>query len=291
MRVHFHLRRSGRLIDGPCQDLIVLLLRCPVCHAHLRSDGNAAACARGHTFDRAREGYLNLLPVQQKNSLNPGDDAAMVAARSEFLDAGYYEPLRVALVRVLADVRPTDLLDCGCGEGWYSTALSRTAAATTALDISKDAIKRAARRDRAITWLVASSADIPLMDASVDAIAAIFSPIHVAEAARVLKAQGSLVVAAPDEKHLLELRAALYPQVRPHQPHKWLDSLAPTFTLLRDSRVQFPIDLPDHAAVNALLKMTPYYWRAERQRRTQVEALTGLSTQADFRILHFVREA
>ncbi|MCX7065552.1 MAG: methyltransferase domain-containing protein [Proteobacteria bacterium] len=226
MRVHFHLRRSGRLIDGPCQDLIVLLLRCPVCHAHLRSDGNAAACARGHTFDRAREGYLNLLPVQQKNSLNPGDNAAMVGARSEFLDAGYYEPLRVALVRVLADVRPTDLLDSGCGEGWYSTALSRTAAATTALDISKDAIKRAARRDRAITWLVAS-----------------------------------------------------------------MDSLAPTFTLLRDSRVQFPIDLPDHAAVNALLKMTPYYWRAERQRRAQVEALTGLSTQADFRILHFVREA
>ena len=267
------------------------LLRCPLCHAQLLSDGKGAACAQGHTFDRAREGYLNLLPVQQKSSLNPGDDAAMVAARSEFLDAGYYEPLRAALVRVLADVRPTDLLDCGCGEGWYTTALSRTAAATIGLDISKDAIKRAAKRDRAITWLVASGADIPVIDAAVDAIMTIFSPIHVAEAARVLKAQGSLVMAAPDEKHLLELRAALYPQVRPHQPYKWLANLAPTFTLRRESRVQYPIDLPDNAAVNALLKMTPYYWRAERQRRAQVEALTGLSTQADFRILHFVREA
>ena len=267
------------------------LLRCPLCHAQLLPDAHGAACARGHTFDRAREGYLNLLPVQHKSSLNPGDDAAMVAARTEFLEAGYYEPLRAALVDTLAPLRAAELLDSGCGDGWYTTALSATAAATAALDISKDAIKRAAKRDRAITWLVARSADIPLMDASVDAIAAIFSPVHVAEAARVLKARGSLVVAAPDEKHLWELRAALYPQVRPHQPHKWQANLAPTFTLLRESGVQFAIDLPDNAAVNALLKMTPYYWRAERQRRAQVEALPGLSTQADFRILHFVREA
>ena len=267
------------------------LLRCPLCHDQLLCDVNGAACAQGHRFDRAREGYFNLLPVQHKRSLNPGDDAAMVAARTTFLEAGYYEPLRAALVSTLAPLRAAQLLDSGCGDGWYTTALSTAAAVTTALDISKDAIKRAAKRDRAITWLVASSADIPLMDASVDAIVAIFSPVHIVEATRVLKSRGSLLVAAPDEKHLWELRAALYPRVRPHQPHKWLENLAPTFTLLRQSRVRFPIDLPDHATVNALLKMTPYYWRAERQRRAQVEALTGLSTQADFRVLHFVREA
>ncbi len=253
------------------------------------ADARTASCPQGHAFDRARDGYLNLLPVQRKNSLDPGDDAAMVDARADFLEAGHYEPLRTALVDELARRREEHLLDCGCGEGWYTVAMSRTAQVTTAIDISKSAIKRAAKRDPTINWLVASSADMPLLDASVDVATAIFSPLAVAEAARVVKPGGTLVVLAPDTNHLQELRAALYPSVRPHQPDKWIAAMAGAFELRDAQRIEFRIDLPDNAAVTSLLQMTPYYWRAPRDRRAQVEALSNFSTRVDCRLMGFSR--
>lgn len=263
------------------------MLRCPLCHEALQAGEKTAVCAHGHRFDRAREGYLNLLPVQSKNSLNPGDDAAMVAARREFLEAGFYAPFRETLKGLLTPLHPEHLLDNGCGEGWHTSVLAKTAHKTTALDISKEAIKRAAKRDRAITWLVASSANIPLANTSVDVITAIFSPVTTAEAARVLKPGGRLFIGAPGEKHLWELRGALYPEVRAHQAEKWQQELAPIFHFHSEADISFRIDLPDNAAVKNLLHMTPHYWRAPREQRTQVENLTGFSTQTDFRILMF----
>lgn len=264
-------------------------LRCPLCQDALALEASVARCPRGHSFDRAREGYFNLLPVQNKNSLDPGDDADMIASRRAFLEAGHYGPFRDTLVGLLAPLRPDHLVDSGCGEGWYTTAMSRTAAATTAFDISKSAMKRAAKRDARLTWLVASSNDIPLPDASADALVAIFSPLNAAEAARVLRPGTTLLVAAPGENHLWELRQALYEAVRAHQAEKWQEELASRFDFHSEMRVQFDITLPDNAAVNQLLKMTPHYWRAAREKRTQVEQLPSLMTQADFRILQFRR--
>ena len=266
-------------------------LRCPLCHVPLAVHERGARCSGGHTFDRARTGYLNLLPVQHKHSRHPGDDPAMVDARSEFLASGAYVPLRDALTGLLARLKPAQLLDCGCGEGWYTVSLSRVAASTTALDISKAAIGRAARRASAITWLVASSADLPLLDGSVDAITAIFSPVRAAEAARVLRPDGRLFVVAPDQHHLQELRAALYDDVRLHRPLKWLDDVAPRFHLRSSHRLRFGIHLPSNRAVQALLAMTPYVWRTARARWERVATLPHLSVQADFRIFHFQRSA
>lgn len=264
-------------------------LRCPLCQDALTLEASVARCPRGHSFDRAREGYFNLLPVQNKNSLDPGDDADMVAARRAFLEAGHYGPFRDTLLGLLAPLTPGVLIDSGCGEGWYTTALARTAQATVAFDISKSAMKRAARRDSALTWLVASSNDLPLPDASADALVAIFSPLNTAEAARVLKPGAALLIAAPGEKHLWELREALYDEVRAHHAEKWQEELQPHFSFHSEARVQFTVTLPDNAAVQQLLKMTPHYWRASREKRTQVEQLPGLTTQADFRILQFRR--
>lgn len=266
------------------------LLRCPLCHTPLDIDAAIARCSNGHSFDRAREGYFNLLPVQQKNSLDPGDDAEMVAARRAFLETGHYTPLRDTLSGLLAPLQPAHLVDSGCGEGWYTQALSRCAAITTAFDISKHAVKRAARRATHITWLVASSNDIPLPDASADAMTAIFSPVNTQEAARVLKPGASLLIAAPGEKHLWELRAALYPEVHAHQAEKWHEGLQAEFTFHSSVDVQFSVDLDDNAAVNQLLKMTPHYWRAARERRAKVEQLPALVTQADFRVMVFRRK-
>ncbi|MDI1300818.1 MAG: methyltransferase domain-containing protein [bacterium] len=265
-------------------------LRCPLCHNALQAGEKTAVCAQGHSFDRAREGYFNLLPVQNKNSLNPGDDAAMVAARTSFLEAGFYTPFRDTLRGLFAPLQATHLLDSGCGEGWYSTELGKTAQKTTAFDISKETVKRAAKRSRDITWLVASSQDIPLQDACVDVMTAIFSPLPTAEAARVLKPGGHLFIAAPGEKHLWELREALYEEVRPHQAEKWQEELAPAFRFHSEAEISFRIELADNAMLKNLLQMTPHYWRAPRERRTAVEALPAFSTQVNFRILQFCKK-
>lgn len=267
-------------------------LRCPLCPLPLDISEKTARCANGHSFDRAREGYWHLLPVQQKNSRDPGDDAAMVAARQAFLDAGHYGPLREALCAAVAPLAPRRLLDSGCGEGWYTAALrtvmpEHDGAGITALDISKHAIRRAARRAGDITWLVASSMTLPLPDASVDVITALFTPLSLAECARVLTPGGHLIVVAPGEKHLWELRAALYEEVRPHVPEKWLAQTDADFTLAHAVEVSFTVQLHDHAGVQQLLTMTPHYWRAPRERREAVAALDALAVQADFRLLVF----
>lgn len=265
----------------------MIYLRCPICHERLLPDDHSMLCPTHHRFDRAREGYLNLLPVQSKNSLDPGDDADMVAARRAFLEAGYYTRFRDSLKGILEPLQAGTLLDSGCGEGWYTQMFREVASEVVALDISKHAVKRAARRTTGFTWLVASSNDIPLFDGSVDVMTAIFSPVLVSEATRVLNEYGALVIAAPGEKHLWELREALYPEVRAHEPEKWLEGLSPAFALQHEASLQFSFTLPDNASVRSLLLMTPHYWRASRERRTLVEQLGSLTVQADFRILVF----
>ena len=98
------------------------LFRCPLCASPLEREENCWSCPAGHSFDRASSGYVHLLPANQKHSKDPGDDKAMVAARSTFLDKGYYAPLREALCCSVAEYAvnfPTPvLIDSGCGEGY-----------------------------------------------------------------------------------------------------------------------------------------------------------------------------
>ena len=155
------------------------MLTCPLCQAPLATVENGVACSAGHRFDRARQGYLNLLPVQHKNSRDPGDNAAMVEARRRFLEAGHYAPLARRLAELVAERQPTCWLDIGCGEGYYSAQIAEAApqAAGYALDISREAVKRGSKRSPQLTWLVASMARVPLADASCDVIVSVFSPL------------------------------------------------------------------------------------------------------------------
>ena len=100
---------------------------CPLCGQTLATGASSWRCPNGHCFDVARQGYVNLLPVQQKHARHPGDTPAQVAARKRFLDAGFYAPIRdtaLALLQPHLPPRPS-LLDAGCGEGYYSAALAQ----------------------------------------------------------------------------------------------------------------------------------------------------------------------
>lgn len=257
---------------------------CPVCRESLPRGPSPWKCTKGHSFDAAREGYVNLLLAQQKSSRDPGDSAEMIRARAEFLQAGHYAPLRDAVSAMLASVSAGDLLDLGCGEGYYTQALAAVARETVGLDISKPAIQHAAKRNRSITWIVASGARLPLADGTLDAIACLFTPLHVAEMLRTLRPGGHVLVVTPAPEHLWTLRERLFEDVQRHEPDKFLPAFEAGFELQEQNEVRFPLHLaqPD---LQRLLMMTPYAWKAKLDRRNAVEQLPELDTAAAFRLM------
>ncbi|NUR87598.1 MAG: methyltransferase domain-containing protein [Nonomuraea sp.] len=184
---------------------IVDLLACPVCRSDLKLSGAALTCANGHSFDVARQGYVSLLV----GSRAPGtaDTAAMVAARAEFLAAGHYEPLAAALREAVGT--PGVIVDAGAGTGYY---LERVVGGATgvAMDVSKHAIKRAARIGGRVGAFVGDVwQPLPLAGGVADVIMNVFAPRNGPEFARILRPGGRLVVVTPGPGHLRELVAGL----------------------------------------------------------------------------------
>lgn len=259
-------------------------LICPLCRLPLLREANTWRCDNRHSFDVAREGYVNLLPVQQKKSRDPGDNPEMVQARRDFLQAGHYGPLRDAVIERLQALAPTALLDLGCGEGWYTGAMAAVAQDIAGLDIAKPAVRLAAKKHPGITWLVGSGASLPLADASVDVVCSLFSPLPVAEMQRVLKPGGSVLVARPATDHLWKVREGLFGEVQAHQPEKFLPELQTAFELLEQAEVRFPLHLTQ-ATLKQLLAMTPYVWKVRPERRAALEANEFFETEAAFSVM------
>jgi 23S rRNA (guanine745-N1)-methyltransferase len=261
---------------------------CPLCRLPLQAESRQWLCARQHSFDVAREGYVNLLLVQQKNSLMPGDSVEMVRARRDFLQAGHYQPLRDAVLKLLAPLDAQSLLDVGCGEGYYTSAMTAIASDMTGLDIAKPAIQLAAKYYGGITWLVASGAILPIADASVDIVSSLFSQLHIAEMQRVLKPGGHVLVVTPAKDHLWALRENLFDDVRPHEPDKFLRGFESGFEVSVQRDVRFALDL-NQQSLQQLLQMTPYAWKAKPDKRAALESRASLTTEAAFSLMLFKR--
>ncbi|GAA0792697.1 putative RNA methyltransferase [Marinobacterium sediminicola] len=271
-------------------------LICPVCREPLQAVDNSLCCSNRHSFDRARQGYWNLLLAQKKRSKTPGDNAEMVQARQRFLEAGHYAPLCEAIGTLLqthlSTANHANLLDLGCGEGWYTDRLQKQMdSRMTGLDISKDAVKAACRRNRDVTWLVATGADIPMADASVDAATLIFSRLMPEPTARVLKPGGLLLVVHPGPDHLLALRRLIYSEVRASSGFDPATQLAEWFDPVVEQSLgfEFSLDTPD--AIQDLLAMTPHGQRLNADARTRIAACNALQEQADFRLCLFRKRA
>lgn len=248
------------------------MLTCPLCLAPLSGSDHGVACPAGHRFDRARQGYLNLLPVQHKKSRDPGDNQQMVEARRRFLDAGHYAPLAERLAALAVDEAPRRWLDIGCGEGYYTARLAEAlpAADGYALDISREAVKRACRRAPSLAWLVASMARVPLATASCELLASVFSPLDWAEARRLLAPGGGLLRLGPTREHLYELRERLYDEVRDYDDEKHLSQIPAGMRLASSETLRYTLRLADAQARADLLAMTPHGWRATAERRAAV---------------------
>ncbi|SDS78946.1 23S rRNA m(1)G-745 methyltransferase [Halopseudomonas xinjiangensis] len=255
----------------------MLELICPICHQALTNLGQQWRCDNGHSYDQARQGYLNLLMVQHKNSRQPGDTPAMLACRQAFLDAGHYQPVSETINRAFLAQGPGTLLDMGCGEGYYTARLASVLSDSEVggLDISKDAVIRATRRSRDLRWLVASSARLPVADASLDALLSVFSPWSWDECLRTLKPGGHLMLVGPHADHLRSLRAALYDDV--HATPDLLKEPPPELQVVSDKTLRYPLELEATDLAN-LIGMTPHSLRSapDRQRHIIETGLVGL---------------
>lgn len=188
-------------------------IRCPHCGGDLALADRTARCPAGHSFDVARQGYLNLLPGDADTKT--ADTAAMVDARAHFLATGHYDPIVDAVAAACATAVESiggPIVDLGAGTGHHlATTLDRLPSRTgLALDISKPALRRAARAHPHIAAIGANAwHPLPVKEATAAAVLNIFSPRNPAEIARILTPNGALILATPTEAHLQELVAAL----------------------------------------------------------------------------------
>jgi 23S rRNA (guanine745-N1)-methyltransferase len=259
------------------------LLRCPICHSAFQENIQGLVCINRHQFDRSKEGYFNLLPVQHKNSLTPGDAKEQLKARREFLQAGLFDPLKSKLLS-LVDPPTKTLLDLGCGEGYFTRGLATDLPATDiyAVDIAKAGIAMAAKSAKQlpnITNVVASNFDLPLQDQSMDVILRVLAPSKDSELQRVLKPDGKLLLVIPGEQHLIELRKKIYPEIRPLHPLPEIDG----FVLKEQSRIKFSLELNNSEHLQALLDMTPFAWKINQDKKDLILA-DRLNDSADFLI-------
>jgi 23S rRNA (guanine745-N1)-methyltransferase len=261
-------------------------LRCPIDGSALTRHDKSWRCETGHSYDVAREGYVHLLPVQNKRSKDPGDSKEMVAARRRFLSAGHYAPIAQALAEALASHAKgqPSCLDAGCGEGYYLRALQGTTLplSIVGLDISKWAVQAAAKLDKTSTWVVGSNANLPVVSATLDCVLCLFGFPMYAEFARVLKPGGLLVQIDTGEQHLRELREIIYPSLKP--PREGELPLPEGFILVEERTLDFTLELESREAIADLLVMTPHLYRASQAGRESAAALERLTLSIDVRI-------
>jgi 23S rRNA (guanine745-N1)-methyltransferase len=270
------------------------LFCCPLCAAPLYREDKGYRCPAGHCFDRSAAGYTHLLPANKKHSQNPGDDKEMVAARWEFLSRGHYAPLREALCALL--VRETEdaptLLDSGCGEGYYTQGIydALSAAGRTpkiaGVDLSKFALRRAAKRLPQGEFAVASVYHLPLADGCVDGLVNVFSPLALEEFARVLRPGGLFVYVVPAQRHLWEMKEILYD--RPYENSTQREDY-PGFCWQGQEPVRYDLHLDDPADIMALFGMTPYAWKTPKAGVERLKKAERLDVRVEFD-LHWYRK-
>jgi len=268
-------------------------LACPLDGRPLAPSEKTWRCDNGHSFDVARQGYVHLLPVQKKRTLDPGDSKEMVAARQRFLNAGFYTKIADAVSDLALEGLPEEgigsVLDAGSGEGYYLRYLSSMAddrsLAMIGVDISKWAVLAAAKQDKQTRWVVGSNASLPVLTESLNLVLCLFGfPVY-SEFSRVLKPGGQVLQVDAGADHLRELREIIYPELKTAGD---TEIAAPEGFRLLDSRVvRFDLTLPDQNSIADLLAMTPHLYRASAEGLERAAALGALDVTVEVILKRF----
>ena len=254
-------------------------LVCPVCGKTLQRGEKEYRCENRHSFDIARQGHVNLLVVQQKHSLNPGDTRAQVLSRRSFLEGGFYEPIANALCRAAEELGAKGpVLDVGCGEGYYGTRLAAAMnAELTGLDISKEAVRCAAAKYKGPQWICGTASHLPVKDGSVGTLTSLFALTLPEEFRRVLAQDGLYFQVLAAQDHLLGLKSIIYPELK----LKEKDSVPelPGFERISSVPIRFTFTVQGEQVQN-LLSMTPHVYRISKEGAARLAATEKLTDTA-----------
>lgn len=260
---------------------------CPVCRQELLKKEKSYVCASCHSFDIAREGYVNLLPSGKANSAVPGDNKDMVKARTNFLESGGYRIFAQAIANTVAKYASKQkpfILDAGCGQGYYDRNIKDKLAYSTVcgVDISKFAVKYAASHNQDIQYAVAGVYDLPIKNDSTDIILSVFSPIAQEEFCRVAKKDSYLIIAVPGPRHLYGLKEILYQ--KPYQ-NPVIQTEYKGFEFIERIAVKSSLEISDKDLIASLFAMTPYYWKTDVEGHQRLAQAVQLVTETEFDIL------
>lgn len=263
-----------------------LILSCPICDQPLVKEQNSVLCTNNHRYDFAKEGYVHLLPSHHKKAKNPGDNKLMVQCRKQFLENRYYDFLISEIKDTIRNCKKisdeTIFLDIGCGEGYFTDKLQQDMLEMIfyAMDISKDAIKVAGKKNREIHWFVASSNDLPVLDKRVDIVLKINAPLNFETLKRKLKPDAVVINISPGKEHLNTLRDMIYDNPQPHKSITSPDG----YECVAHTCATKRISINTTQDIQNLFTMTPYYWNASHETKTNISKLNQLDTTASFNI-------
>lgn len=276
------------------------MLKCPNCSAVLNKIDKSYKCENNHTFDISKYGHTNLLLSNQKNSKMPGDNKDMVLARKMFLEEGYYsgisdkvnELVDFYIHEKLEKASEINILDTGCGEGYYTERLRRNLEEKGlvceiniyGLDISKEAIISAAKTYKKIEWLVASATHLPFLNESLDFIICMFAKIVPEEKIRCLKKGGKLIVVSTGENHLQELKQVVYDEVKKDFYLPALDENLKEFKHLKTVNTNYKTLIKNSKSIENLFNMTPYRWRSPESGVKKLFSLSELEVTVEVNI-------
>lgn len=260
-----------------------MLYLCPLCQHPLQLSNGTYRCQQDHAFDQAKEGYVNLMPVQHKQSKNPGDNQLMMQARRQFLNSGHYQPLRDAVQKKLTQcltASTAEVLDLGCGEGYYTRYFAQQTPQHQfwGLDISKVAIRYAAKQDPLTHYVVASSHRLPFETHSLDAVIRIYAPCKPQELLRCIKPEGFVITVTPAARHLYQLKENIYQSAQEHD--EAVEDLV-GFNCIQQQELHYTMSLSGQEAAD-LLQMTPFAWRADENLHQQLYATPKFECEAHF---------
>jgi 23S rRNA (guanine745-N1)-methyltransferase len=268
---------------------------CPHCSELLQKTEREYFCVNNHHFDVAKEGYVNLLPPNEKASKDPGDSAEMITARTQFLEKGFYHPLADAVATLAIKHFPKNgvIADIGCGQGYYTQYLYRKMLSSglhpscVGIDISKHALRAAAKQEKDIQYAVASVIKLPLLPQSIDIITNIFAPRHFPEFSRVLKPGGAILIVSPGPNHLQGLKSALFLSEAPHEEATFIPEKG--IEMIEEKSVESSMTLESSDDILHLCMMTPFWWKMTREGRENAAKISNLTITIDC-VLRFFRK-
>lgn len=253
------------------------ILLCPVCGGELKKDEKRLFCAKNHSFDIAKEGYVNLL-ISNKSGDKTGDSKESARARHEFLEKGYFSFLKEEISKKMRGT----VLDICCGEGYYDDYDGKL----YGFDLSKETVRLAAKRKNGGLYFVANLKSIPVKSESVDTAIHIFAPFNATQFARVLKKGGRLYSVVPSPEHLIELKTLVYDT--PYlNDENYPDGNG--LKLISKQRISKVLNIP-RDDLKTLFSMTPYYYRTSETDKEKINSVESLDTTLAFTILEYEKE-